>query len=163
MDMIFWLGLALGAILSFAASLAAFLVQERILKFLTDRKLASQSNRFKKAAEFHELVTDLHTGNRDKHIYMSRLLIPIIVGPTTAFMFMAAIVVLTALKLAHPGNDQFINPGIIISAFTVIFMMAFYAIATERYRRIMNALDGFDEFDTEFRRRWAEHLANQQA
>jgi hypothetical protein len=157
MDTIFWLGLAVGAVLSLAASIAANLLHKDITSLLDRRKLAKQSNRYKKAAQFHQLVTEFHSGERDKYLYMIRLAARIVMGATISFVFVAAgIVILVSTDTDRSEAHQFYLG--LCGVFSGL-MMGMYASATSKYRAIANALDNFDTFDAEFKKKWGAHLA----
>jgi hypothetical protein len=90
MDAIFWIGILIGFLLSLAASVVANLFHGRIIAFFDSRKIAKQSNNFKKADAFHKLIEDLHSGKRDKYAYLNRLAARMVMGAVIAFQFITA-------------------------------------------------------------------------
>jgi hypothetical protein len=85
MDMTFWIGLGIGALLSVLGSIIANVYHDRIISILGNRKLAAQSNRYTKAEKIYNLVRELHSGERDKYIYMSSLAFLISLFATVGF------------------------------------------------------------------------------
>jgi uncharacterized membrane protein YfcA len=156
-----WITLIIGGLIGFIPALVAGFLIDPILKFLEARKLISRSKRFQKAAKFHKLVTDLRSGRIDKYLYMLRLLVPIIVGILSAFIFGIVGLFLTlASKLIQGDADVKIAITINLFVSGVISggMAYIYVRASSHYRSIMWALNGFEEFDAEFKQRWADHL-----
>jgi hypothetical protein len=160
MNSIFWIGLAVGAILSFAASVVANILHNQITNLLDKRKIASQSKRYATAAQFHALIKDLHSGKRDRYLYLMRLVIQIAVASTTAFTSLAAVGVVIALTEGEPNIDVF-NPKHRITlglTFMSLIFIFIYMGATKRFRDITNAIDDFDTFDGEFKAKWSSHI-----
>jgi hypothetical protein len=66
MDSIFWIGLAIGAVLSLLASVAANLANSRIQAWLDTGRANIGHHRKRKAIRLFNLARDLRTGDRDK-------------------------------------------------------------------------------------------------
>jgi hypothetical protein len=163
MSTIFWAGLAAGAILSFVASVVANIFNAKIGEFIDQRKLASQSSRYAKAKAFHRLIVELHTGVRDKYLYLNRLSIRITIGAIAAFSNLAVMGGVLALMPQPPeGWPNLLDhrDRNILTLFFSALVFYVYASATSRYRKITNALDSFEEFDAQFQQRWAPHSPN---
>ena len=163
MNSLFWLGLAIGAVLSLVASIAANLMHNRIIAFVDNRKLASQSSRFSKAQKFHKLVTELHNGSRDRYLYFATLSNSLVAAVVLGFLFLMFSVVLQRLVVLMPENssDKQLTIGFgLLSLFSSLVLMMIFFRFNRRYHNIINAIDSYDRFDTEFKQRWASRLAN---
>jgi hypothetical protein len=154
----FWIGIIVGGVLSLAASICANLLHNRILGVLDNRKLAAQSKRFSKAAEFHTLIEQLHSGDRNKYIYLMRMCVTIIGSFLSAMVMAGAGCVISTIS---PASLHEVTASLLMQLglfFLSVSMLYLYQKSTVRFRAIMNSLDEFDRFDAEFREKWHAHL-----
>lgn len=161
MDFTFWLGIIIGAVFSFAASVAANVYNNQIADWLASRKLASQSNRYAKAAALHGLVKDLHSGKRDKYIYFIDLASKIVVFSVISVCFMLAALIFTVNgykeTLLFPEN----RVGVITSLLTGLFLLSgaltigySFVDVLIKFGKVSDAIDKFELFDKAFKEKW---------
>jgi hypothetical protein len=152
MDRQDWIFLALGGLLGFVVSIAASVLNNRILNFLADRKLLAQSNRFAKAAKFHRRISELHSGARDKYFYAMNL-----IGLTiVSFVFSIGLVIMSvALPVSNDVHGNIARYALLSGALLALFI-AFQLLRC--FKTVGNAIDRFTEFDAQFKKRWANHL-----
>src|SRR5262245_13233966 len=151
----FWSGILIGGVISLAASICVNLFHNRIVAFLGNRKLASQANSFKKAAYFHALIKELHSGKRDKHVYLMRMLVPILGRFLASIIALCAGMIISTVLHGSPQQSTVVyqvNQGVLL--FVAVGGMALYPNASFHFRAITNALNSFDEFDSAFREKW---------
>ena len=152
MDTKDWIFLALGGLLGFVLSIAANVLNNHILNFLADRKLMAPSNRFAKAARFHKRIVELHSGVRDKYFYAMKLMGLTIVS----FVISTGILIMfVALPVSNDVHGNVARYGLLSGAFLTLFI-AFQSLRS--FKKVGNAIDRFEEFDAEFKQRWANHL-----
>ena len=163
MDYIFWIGLAIGAILSFAASVVANILHTRITDLLDRRKTVTQSKRYAAATKFHTLIEELHSGKRDKYVYLMGVAVITIVSFSASVALGAALVVLPAFKIQDTGYFDIFglpdlsNPFDLLTLCVAFLCMIFLSASLLSLRAFLNvasALDDFDEFDAEFKAKW---------
>jgi hypothetical protein len=152
MDRQDWIFLALGGLLGFVVSIAASVLNNRILNFLADRKLLAQPNRFAKAAKFHKRMSELHSGARDKYFYAMNL-----IGLTiVSFIFSIGLVIMSvALPVSNDVHGNIARYALLSGGLLALFI-AFQLLRSSR--TVGNAIDRFADFDAQFKQRWANHL-----
>jgi len=152
MDTKAWVFLVLGGLLGFVVSIAANVLINRILNFLADRKLVAQSSRFSKAARFHKRISELHYRVRDKYFYAMTLM-----GLTVvSFVFSTGLLMMfVALPVPNDVHGNIARYGLLSCALLIIFI-AFHSL--RYFKKVGNAIDQFEEFDAEFKQRWANYL-----
>jgi uncharacterized integral membrane protein len=142
-----WMAFLAGTIASLIASILANLWHDRITGFLESRKLASQSKSLSKAVAFHDPVRALHTGDRDKYLYMMRLQSSATMNGIIAFILIATG---TIMADQHSTGKLFaFEWPYPLSIFFVLMsagMMFVFAKASTRYRAIVAALEDFNNF-----------------
>lgn len=164
MDRIFWIGIVIGTLLSFAASIAANLIESRINGFFAKRKSVSQEKMKRRALELHCIIAELHSGKRDRYLYMSRLLAVLVIRSVMVLTFAASAIVIAALVPNAPpprGGWFWIDPHsyrALGGALAQLFFcnVALYSVyrSGDRYRKIANALDDYEAYLAEFNDRW---------
>jgi hypothetical protein len=163
MNYIFWLGIAIGGIISLLASVAANLFQARIVNFLENRKLDFRERRFKNARRLHRIILRLHSGKNDKYIYALRLTMLMGICLTLSAATMTAGAVIFAL--GTPPNASFVtllfDPVMAIRllfVFLFLFFSMFCIFTGKRLQRRLNAiqdgLDNFAEYEADFKKKW---------
>jgi hypothetical protein len=80
MDTQFWLGVGVTLVGGTIVTVLANLAHPKIVAYLDSRKLLSQEKRRRQAEKFHALILDLRTGRRDRHVYMLRVAVGVIVA-----------------------------------------------------------------------------------
>lgn len=161
MDSTFWAGIAIGTVLSFAASIAANLFHSRIVDVLDRGKIVSHQHLKKKAERFYGLIYQLHQGKRDKYRFMIKLscgIITALIASCTVTLF--AFIVL-APKLSTLGLFDILpwshEASVIYACIFAATYLLFLSIRTALiFERIRYALDHFSQFDEQHRRRWGD-------
>jgi hypothetical protein len=162
MDTVFWIGIAIGAVLSLLASVVANLAHAKITGFLDNRKLIFLEKRKKKALELLSIIKELHDGKRDKYIYMMRLAASVVAMSVSAFTALSSAMVI--LGLSTPPTvpmTSTLSPEI-YPRYAVILSLLFVALLSTfilgrqlgRYRTIANALNDYAAYCAEFEKRW---------
>jgi len=153
----FWKGIAIGFFLAFAASVAANLLHNKVIRVLDRGKIVSHQRLKKRADRFYKLIDELHCGKRDKYLYMMTILFSAIVAAiASATMLVCAVVlaprpsILTFELLPWSADAFYIYIFFLISYF--FLLLAFLSLI--RFTRIRRALDDFVAFEAEYRKRW---------
>lgn len=174
MDSTFWIGLFAGGFISLAASIVANIYNAKIAEILQSRKLLTLEKQRTKAEKLDRLISDLHSGRRDKYLFA----VHVVVGAHTFFLmfFVLAVAVITILAMDIDVNifsfswESLLareNRAVVLRNFTslVIFAMmmlcAFIGIRTRRrYFQVFRALDDFDAYRAAFAKKWRDSLGN---
>jgi hypothetical protein len=161
MDLIFWMGLGIGAGLSLLASILANILHNKIVAVLESRKLAAQSSRYLKALSFHKLISELNSGVRDKHIFMNQMLCQLSLFGAASIIFLATN--FTILAIADAPEELSLSQLVkqpTVTMLTVLFSSIFciysYIVEFSRYSAIVGALENFERFDADFRAKWSK-------
>jgi hypothetical protein len=161
MDVVFWIGIGIGALLSLAASIAANLFQPGINNYLGRRKLVSDEKRKSRALEIHKIVTAIHEGKRDRYTYLIRLSSAVTMSGIIACMLFISAAVIGAVTEPDFDHPLSIEPKQIIRVVMMLLFifggMVFFNLcrrAVERYHAMMNALDNYDKYLVKFSERW---------
>lgn len=160
MDEGIWIGLTIGGVISLLASIAANLLHTKLVAFLDKKKLVSHEKRRKKAMELNSVIRALHTGERNREIYFTRLTIIAFLCFAVAMVAFigSGIVLAIIISLAtEPSLD--LATGFRVCIFLVMFLLThtFLLLAyleIQRLRRIKYATDNFAEYEIDFRNRW---------
>jgi len=161
MDETFWIGLAAGAVLSFAASIAANLTQPNIAAYLDKRKLVSREKRKGRALLLHHTITEIQQGKRDRYLYMMQLNGLVIFFGVIALVSLLNAIAILALTEVSPDRMSWDDPNLRTRLISVI-MLVFFGLVdaylfrrnTERYRSIASALEDYDKYLVEFNQQW---------
>jgi hypothetical protein len=162
----FWIGIAVGGVVSLLASFAANFFHSRMVNFLDSRKLGFQKRRRKNAHRLHSTIESLHSGKRDKYLYVLWLLqnatFAFVLG-LGALLTGLIIVVLGRTSpdssisdlLADPvAKERFLGTTFLLFVSLSSFFTAMSSIW--RVREIQKALDNFDEYEADFRKKWRD-------
>jgi hypothetical protein len=163
MNYIFWLGIAVGGIISLLASIAANLFQARIINFLEGRKLDFRERRFKNARRLHRIILKLHSGKRDKYMYALRLTMLVGVCITSSIVAIAAGVVILVLGISPNALFALSDPVAVLRVlcvFVFLFLSMFCTFtgvrAQQRLSAIQDGLDNFAEYEADFKKKWGD-------
>jgi hypothetical protein len=161
MNGVFWWGILIGALLSLAASIAANLLHSKIIELLERTKLLSHGQRRKRERRFYRLICRLNSGKFDKYFYVMTIMH---LSHTT--MLLSAIFQIGAALISQPyweklGLFDLIpwspTAGVICAFELLSFMFLLMSMRLQRRaRRIIIALDYFDQFKKEYLERWPE-------
>jgi hypothetical protein len=163
MDTQFWLGVGVTLVGGTIVTVLANLAHPKIVAYLDSRKLLSQEKRRRQAEKFHALILDLRTGRRDRHVYMLRVAVGVIVAFVLAIGgIVGAATTATVVMAIFPeaSGDSFAwDPHKLTHAIIPLAMMFFgmfgmwiAELAMRRFREITNALEKFDEYDASSKR-----------
>jgi uncharacterized membrane protein len=170
-SLIFWIGLTLGALLSFVASVAANLYNEHITEAIQKRKLSFKAKTKGRELERYELVKKLHGGEADKTAFFVtismqsvRYLILAACSLTLAFVGLG-----TSKDQVREIADVFRTSGIFdlsfyTSVLVLVAILVFIAAAIfaakmsfKQRRLVMDVaekLDNFEEYEVYLQQRW---------
>jgi len=161
MDIRFWLGVLATLVITALANLA----HQKIVAYLDSRKLLFAEKRRRTATKFHELIADLQSGRRDRHIYMLRVTMGVLFAMQT-FITAAVGSLMVWAMVPYSANlidlyQMLLQPsrrGPIVAIITLqllaIFAVVLSARGLRRMREITNALENFEEYDTKFKQKW---------
>jgi hypothetical protein len=162
----FWVGITIGGVISVLASFAANLFHSRMVDFLDSRKLGFQERRRKSALRLHRVIGSLHSGKRDKYIYMLWLSGAVWGSFLTGIVALAAATIIASLGLPPPDVSVVsvlvdpVSKTRLLSAFAMMFMSTFGIFNTlysmRRFREITEALDNFEKYEADFREKWGK-------
>jgi len=155
------IGIGIGAVLSFAASVAANLYSQRINTFLDSRRLSSQSKRKTKAAKFHKLITDFQTGKRDRYLFAVRVAMGAVIGIVMSLTSLTGLaVVASGLPFSFDlipsyGREDY---GRLFWCGSLTFFslmgMNLFRHYLWHFGMVERALENYAEFDQVFKDRW---------
>jgi hypothetical protein len=120
---IFWIGLILGAILSFSASVAANLYHEKITRAIEQGKLKFKAKRKQKALEEFELVKNLHRGIADKHFFLISTSMM-----SVRFLVMGATCLILATVLLGTSKDELRDAADVVQKSSLLSIQFYVAI-----------------------------------
>ncbi len=155
----FWGGIVVTAILSVPIGILANFSYYKLVSYLDSRKIISQRKNKKRALALDAVVSDLRAGRRDRYAYMLRTTMAIIVAFILSISSISAGTVILALVPIEPRFEihQLRVLFLLISLFgTSVFGVVLAASATERFRSITNALEKYDDYRTDFQKKWGE-------
>jgi hypothetical protein len=162
MDTIFWVGIAIGGLISLLASIAANLFHSKMVSFLDHRKTGFRERRRKNAFAFHQVVKGLHEGERNKYVYMLRISRNISTHFLISYVSLAAMLVIVSLGIAPDTQISWpIDPTMRFRLGALFFLMFFFIFGVvllrtsiRRFSELQDALDYFDEYDADFKKEW---------
>jgi hypothetical protein len=159
MESNFWEGIAIGAVLSFAASVAANLCHNQVIFVLDRGKFVSHQHLKKKADRLYKAICELHSGKRDKYLYMlalNRVGVIAIIASSTTMIFA---VIVAGPKLGTLGLFE-LPPWSLDAFYIYVFMFVSFLCMFFAFRvmklceEIRRALDDFVNFEEEYHKRW---------
>jgi hypothetical protein len=100
----FWAGIVISALLSLPISIAANACYYRLVTYLDNRKITSQTKSRKKALDQYNVITEIHTGRRDRYSYLLRVAIEAIITFQLTLTTLGTVTVLLALI---PAKERF--------------------------------------------------------
>jgi hypothetical protein len=171
MDRTLWIGIGIGAVLSYVASIAANRSDAWITSFFDTRRLKAQSKNKAKAVAFHRLVARLHSGERDRYAYLiSAATRAVLAGLITCTSMTIGIVVYSEVPFTFDLLPviRMEDYGRWVIGVTFLFSTLYGTYLTSRITRglrdVISALDNFSRFDQEFNARWgADSVPNKPA
>ena len=132
-----------------------------LVEFLRSRKIPAQSSHYTDAAKFHTLVSELHTGSRDKYTFMLRLSIVATATLTTSIVSLVGVTVIVSLR-QQPDPPGSFDIGLLADVSylltILVFSIGFASYTIQRLRDVMNSLDDFASYDAAFKDRWRDVL-----
>ena len=159
MDITFWIGIGIGAVLSLFASIAANLFHSRINGYLEKRKFVSQTKRKHRAFRLHQIIVDIHSGKRDKYLYVLRQSTGIIVSATILISALSsALVVFALLPVPTPNEPVLPHAPFFFSMLMLGLLTGFGAMLlsfiTNDLNAVDSALEDYSRYLAEFEARW---------
>jgi hypothetical protein len=91
--------------------------------------------------------TDLHTGAIDKYLYLMRLCASMVMGFLGSLILVGTGVLMSTLPPTVPNRALNLLLGVLSGG-----MITWYVTTTELFRRLMDSLNNFDEFDRRSKR-----------
>ena len=135
-DGTFWMGIGIGAILAFAAAVAANLCHNKIIRILDRGRIVSH-NRFKKRADrFYKINSDLNSGRRDRYLFMLALSQTAIIAMIAFSTMMVCAFILLGPKLSGLGLFELL-PRSQEAAYIYSFMFLAFAFLLSAVRLII--------------------------
>lgn len=160
----FWIGIFLGGIISFLASVVANIFNTELVRFLDDRKIVFRERRRKNAPQLYNVIKDIHDGKRDKYVNLLRLSTISNYAAGSTIGGLCSFAVLFALSL--PPDFSFTDTSLPISSFRLTFLLflLFFAfsglnglkLSVDRHLNIAAALRDFDAYQAQFKAIWGE-------
>jgi hypothetical protein len=155
MNSAYWKGLAVGLALSFAASVAANLFHNKIIRALDRGRIVSHQRLKTRADRFYKLVSQLHSGKRDKYFYIGH----IILGALVALIGSSTSIILCVIVAPKPSPIDLLpwSPEtfpVYATAFLAYFFLLLFVLLLRRFYRVRRALEDFDAFEAEHHKRW---------
>ena len=166
MDTTFWIGIAVGGLISFLASIAANLSHSKMVGFLDSRRTFFRTRRKKQAIALHKIIGELRTGARDRYSYLLRQIIVIMFGFTLGATNTAAGMVI--VSLIDPEQHLHFFPTDRVTQFRLllVFVLAFAASfgllvcfkSLNRFREITNALENYSKYQSAYKENWGDTI-----
>jgi hypothetical protein len=168
LDLVFWIGLGVGAILSLIASIVANIYDDKIQRTLDTFKLARKGKHRSTALKEYLLIRDLQQGVRDKYIHFLTLSTTSVLALICSvsfilFYLMFLIYDITPPRailfgLIPPVSDTFVHDFVDV-ALLVCMLVSFFSAMTalkimHKIIRRASALHNFKQFYATTRRQW---------
>jgi len=158
----FWAGIAISAVIGLITNVFTNIYNSKVLDFLENRKVITHEKRRSKAMKLHKIITDLHSGKRDKTHYLVLQCTSIVIAFTATIACFSAVMVILALS-PHTGPIDFSNT-LQLQAFVSMSLLTLFAyfcltvaiIHVVKLGRVGTAVENFEKYEKEFKARWGE-------
>jgi hypothetical protein len=124
-----------------------------MMLFFGKWRLRSRTKRFAREAEFHRLLSDLKTGEIDKHTYLTRVCATIVMAFLGSMIAGVGGMILTYTSNAPDAMLLRFGLGVLSGA-----LITFYVKAAAWHQSIVWGLHNFNQVDTEFKEKYAAEL-----